>query len=450
MGYGALVAVAREASVKMTANPALWVALLATAMVPAGLAAAPNRASAIFSTIYSFKGGDDGQEPSPELVRGPDGTLFGTTVYGGAANAGTVFELTPPAASGGAWTETQLFAFTGGPDASGPQGLTSDGKGGMLGLAAYGGIQNAACPSGCGVIFRLSPPTPSGGPWTQTVIYSFTGGSDGALPVGSLVPGPLGVLYGAAAAGGNLIVNCRGGGSPAGCGVLFELTPMPARPHAWTYCAIYSFLSGDDGAGPGGYLVLDKSGAIYGTTLFGGPHNVGTVFQLSPAGEGWSETISYSFTGAEDGAYPAALVLDGNGVLYGAAQDGGASNVGTVFALSPPSQPGGAWGFMLLQSFNGRDGSYPLGGLTHTAGGDLAGTTFEGGSAKVQGFGTVFLLKHPAAPGGAWAELLLHRFEDQGDGAYPFGGLLPGKGRLLYGTTSGAGVNNGTVFRLTQ
>jgi uncharacterized repeat protein (TIGR03803 family) len=155
------------------------------------------------TVLHAFTGGSDGGSPQAGLIADSKGNLYGTTAYGGASNAGTVFELTPPATAGGAWTETLLHAFTGGRDGGFPQaGLIADSKGNLYGTTAYGGA------SKIGTVFKLSPPATAGGAWTETVLSSFNY-SDGANPVG--------ILYGTTSGGG---VSCP----YVGCGTVFELT----------------------------------------------------------------------------------------------------------------------------------------------------------------------------------------------------------------------------------
>ncbi|MGH6850219.1 MAG: choice-of-anchor tandem repeat GloVer-containing protein [Methylocella sp.] len=158
-------------------------------------------------------------------------------------------------------------------------------------------------PSGCGVVFKLSP---SG---IFTVLHTFTGGSDGKLPEGALLADSSGNLYGATYGGGT-----------SNRGTVFKLTP------GGTETVLHTFTGGSDG------LIADSSGNLYGTTIFGGASNAGVVFKLSPTG---TETVLYSFTGGSDGAFPqAGLYADSNGNLFGTTNGGGASGNGVVFKLA--------------------------------------------------------------------------------------------------------------------
>ncbi len=156
-------------------------------LLVAGLAPAAN-----FTTLYSFAGGSDGLSPQSLPAIGANGVIYGTTVAGGGSSAcnygcGTVFSLTPPASPGAPWTESVLWAFGGVGDGTAPTGALIVGGGVLYGVATYGG--NPSCMDGCGVIFSLAPPASPGGAWSEQILYSFTGGTDGANPVAGLTVG---------------------------------------------------------------------------------------------------------------------------------------------------------------------------------------------------------------------------------------------------------------------
>ena len=371
----------------------------------------------------------------------------------GASEGGAVFELIPPASPGGAWTQNVLHTFAGGSDGlypfSGPV-LAKSGK--LYGTTQEGG------PMGLGVVYALTPPPTPGGTWKETVLYSFQGGSDGSYPFAGVVIGKSGVLYGTTSVGGDA-------GTPAGCfglgcGVVFALTPPTAPGTPWTETVLYRFTGGIDGGSPSASLVIGSHGELYGTTEYGGASNAGTVFELTPPaspGGPWTQTVLYAFTGqAGDGNSPwAGVVVSKNGSLYGTTQTGGASNNGTVFRLTPPVTPGNAWTETVLYSFpGGIHGADPLGTLVIGKTGSLFGTTLNFGASKsCSGFncGTVFALKPPTVPGGAWSEVVLHSFSGGSDGAGSWAGLTIGTDGTLYGTTSVGGPSNaGTVFALAQ
>ena len=172
----------------------------------------------VFTTIYSFAGPNaDGASPEAPLAIGAGGVLYGTTFGGGPSYMGTVFELTPQ--TGGTYTETVLYSFTGksSGDGYGPKaGLIITKAGVLYGTTEYGGIANSSCPSGCGIVFALTPPSVPGGAWTKSIVYSFTGrNGDGAFPLGGVVLGPGGVLYGTTSGGGS---SGWWSGGPAGLG----------------------------------------------------------------------------------------------------------------------------------------------------------------------------------------------------------------------------------------
>src|SRR6202041_2058467 len=262
------------------------------------------------TVLYSFTGGADGLSPFGGLVRDDEGNLFGTTTGGGSASlpAGTVFKLEPPAQPGGTWTETVLHSFCSAAnctDGNTPYvGVIRDDKGNLYGTTVDGGGDLASCGGGCGVVFKLAPPAQAGGAWTETVLYSFTGGTDGGEPFASVIQDAAGNLYG----------TTSGGGDPAcslnyfpGCGVVFKLAPPAQAGGAWTETGLYSFTGGTDGGYPVGGVIQDAADNLYGTTLFGGldssycSFDCGVVFKLDTAG---NETALYSFTGLADGNNP--------------------------------------------------------------------------------------------------------------------------------------------------
>ncbi|MGB7584712.1 MAG: choice-of-anchor tandem repeat GloVer-containing protein [Terriglobales bacterium] len=215
----------------------------------------------------------------------------------------------------------------------------------------------------------------------------------------------------------------------------------------------------NDGAEPNGGLVFDAAGNMYGTTVKGGSFGFGTAFELSQLKDGtWQESILYNFCSAgnlcQDGQFPkAGLIFDAGGNLYGTTTYGGAGGSGTVFELSPPSQPGGSWTEQVLWSFPGADvdGLNPYGGVTIDAAGNLYGTT---SGSVTEGAGLVFELS--PGPNG-WTESLLHVFclnyPDCSDGAQPEAGVTFGNAGNLYGTTMFGGqpdkVGWGVAYELS-
>lgn len=228
-------------------------------------------------------------------------------------------------------------------------------------------------------------------------------------------------------------------------GVVYELSP---DGNGWTQTVVHTFTGEADGANP--YyadVILDRNGNLYGTTVNGGTSNLGVVFELSPDGNGgWTETVLHSFSGGVDGANPySGLVLDPYGNLYGTTYSGGGYDVGTVFQLKRGT--GGHWTENVIYTFDIKTGSGPVGGLVFDSKGDLFGTTQSGGASQV---GVVYMLQYVGK--NKWAPRVIHNFTGGADGGYPYAErLIFDKAGNLYGTTEGGGVNNwGVAFKLFQ
>lgn len=261
------------------------------------------------TVLHSFTG-SDGYEPYPLLTKDKaTGNLYGTTYYGGTYGCGTFFQLAP---TNGNWTFTSLYSFKGGSDVCNPfTQLKPGAKAGMLIGASL---------SGNGQLFRLKE---THGVWSEQVIYSFTGGSDGADAYDLDASSGDGAVYGVTESGGQY-----------GKGVVFKLTPNLKR---YTYSVIYNFRGGTDGADGVGINLDAATGYLYGTTNVGGTANKGTVFRLVPNGNSWTETVLHSFTDGADGASPASrpIVDRTTGALYGTTVFGGQNNGGTVYTVQP-------------------------------------------------------------------------------------------------------------------
>jgi len=323
------------------------------------------------TTLYSFSTVQDGADPVAGVVLSIDGqTLYGTTTFGGIQDAGVVFSVqtdgstVPPL--------SPLYTLTGGSDGGSPNGgVILDPTGAILyGTTARGGI--AAQPAGYGTIFSFNI-----GTGVFTTLYTFTGGNDGAEPLGALVLSG-NTLYGTTLNGGN-----------SGGGTVFAVktdgsTAAPLTP-------LYAFTYGSDGGGPLAGLILDPTGTIlYGTTADSSTVP-GTIFAVKTDGS----TVAplrplHSFNGGSDGAFPhSGLILDATGtILFGTAAYGGSAyeyaGYGTVFALNT----NGA-GFTTLYTFtDGSDGAEPDAGLMLASTDDtLYGMASAGGSSSN---GTVF------------------------------------------------------------
>jgi uncharacterized repeat protein (TIGR03803 family) len=283
-------------------------------------------------------------------------------------------------------------------------------------------------------VFRLHPA--AGGHWQETVLYNFSCYSDGKNPHGGVVRDAQGNLYGATTGGG-----LSGGCTGDGCGVIFKLTPGGVES------AIYTFQGKNDGYGPGSPLAFDSGGNLYGTAPDGGRYAHGVVFALKPSGGSWAFKVIHQFTGGNDGSTGSlgALLVDGQGALYGVTEIGGAAQAGIAYKMKHIT--GSGWTFAPVYTFKGTpDGANPYGGLIQS-GGKLYGTTYYGGAG---GAGSVFELT-PGA--GTYGERVVYSFKGGTDGSQPTSTLLAGPAGALYGTTSmggGASCDCGAVFSLAH
>jgi uncharacterized repeat protein (TIGR03803 family) len=325
--------------------------------------------------LYQFQGDADGVFPVGGLVFDKAGNLYGTTEMGGTPNGGTVFELTPPASGSGPWIKTILHNFSGGvAQGSSPEaGLTFDKRGNLYGTTTYGGDCDIPTVFCGGVVFELTPPAAGGTGWTYTVLYTFQGMPDGAVPQGTLIFDGSGRLYGTTEYGGSSNEPETGGGT------VFQLTPPSSSGGAWTESVLYAFLSQPgDGYAPRSGVVFGKSGALYGDTVLGFTGS-GTVFQLAPPaspGDSWTESVLYAFSGSDGNGPFGRVTLSRDGSIYGTTFYGGSLEMGNVFQLTPPSAPGNPWVETSLDNFN--NSAYPIAGLTFGKNGWLYGATLGG------------------------------------------------------------------------
>jgi uncharacterized repeat protein (TIGR03803 family) len=327
--------------------------------------------------LHTFTGGADGGIPgwNWHLVQDAKGNTYGTTIEGGNLSCpsmqygcGVVFRVDRTG------KYEVLYAFQGGNDGAGPEGaVVLDAKSNLYGTTYYGGT--GACDDGtganCGTVFKLDT---SG---KETVLYSFTGDSDGAYPVGNLVLDAAGNLYGATAP------------YHSGEGTVFELNTKTQK-----LTTLYSFTGAADGASPAGSLLYAK-GNLYGSTYGGGADGYGVVFKLNVKTQ--TETVLYTFTGNTDGSTPnGGLIMDAKGLLYGTTQWAGNLNCfsglgcGVVFKLSKGGKQ------TVLHTFTLKaDGGIPVNGVVQDANGNLYGTTGYGGKLSCNapyGCGVVFKL----------------------------------------------------------
>jgi uncharacterized repeat protein (TIGR03803 family) len=219
-----------------------------------------------FDTLYTFGTGSDGSFPVAGLVEDSTGNLYGTTEYGGSANLGTVFELKPPA-NGGSWSETQLYAFQGGTDGASPVASVSFGPDGSLYGTTPTGTNN-----GIGLIFKLTPPQSGVVPWVESQILPCAG-KVGERPLDGVYVANSGDLYTTTNIGGKY-----------GTGTVLKLTPPANGDSPWGVDVVHNFPSDNEfrPSYPVGGLSLGLNGLLYGTTSQGGPHNGGTAFSFAP------------------------------------------------------------------------------------------------------------------------------------------------------------------------
>lgn len=334
-----------------------------------------------------------------------------------------------------AWgqTLTVLYSFGFPPDGTDPMsGVVMDAQGSLYGTASVGGVSNN------GLVYELSPPAVPGALWNETILRRFSG-PDGSIPECRLVLSSDGSLFGTTLNGG--VFNA---------GAAFQLVPPKSAGDPWSERLLHSF-GGPHAGGlnPNQGLLAGKS-AFFGVTFGGGTDGKGTVFLLSqstsPAG-GWTETTLHSFHGGNDGAFPSSeLMMDSAGNLYGTTTLGGASDLGTVFQLHPPSAPGREWHESVLHAFSGADGSSPAGRLQLGTNGVVYGTASGGGT--LQG-GAVFQLNPPAKAGADWTYSVLYNFTGGRDGGSPMAGVsLDATGRLYGAAAHGGQFTGGGIFRL--
>lgn len=322
-----------------------------------------------FSPLYNFAGGDDGATPIARVIIGPNGTLYGTTEYGGncVSNCGTVFNLAPPVSVCKAvkcyWDEKVLYRFLGG-DKDGYQpgygDLVFDRAGNLYGTTIFGSANSS------GIVFEL---TPSSGSWTENILYAMTSDS-GVYPYSGVIFDHAGNLYGTALESGPETIY----------GTVYELTPSGS---GWAETTLHNFQEATDGSSPWGGVIFDSSGNLYGTTSNRGPSGGGTVFKLTPSNGTWTLTVLHSFAGS--GGPQGGLTMDAAGNLYGTTYGDGTHDYGNVFELSPSD---GGWTYTDLYDFTGGDdGGNPLGSVAMDANGNLYGTTSSYGT---HGYGVIW------------------------------------------------------------
>ena len=334
-----------------------------------------------------------------------------------------------------AQTFSVLHNFTAGADGLGPEASITVGPGGVLyGTAGGGGTYDN------GTVFKLKQVNSD---WVFSTLYEFTGGSDGGHPIGGVVIGPGGALYGTTQVGG-----------ADDDGVVYALTPPATFCRSltcyWDETLLHTFTGVPDGINPWvENLVFDSAGNIYGTTGNGGEYDQGTVFELTPSGGGYTESILHNFGNGYDGKYAdAGVVLDAAGNVYGTTSSGGTGQgcdfgCGTAYQLTPS---GGSWQENILVSFdygqaNLEGGIYPYSPLVFDSAGNLYGTTIYSGQIYLDGI--VFKL---APSGGGYTPSLSYAFPSS---CQPYGGVTMDSAGNFFGVCT-VTAGSGSVFELTN
>jgi len=386
-----------------------------------GLCAAtitPAQAGLSITDLASFTAtgaGTNGADPQAGVTFDSSGNLFGTTTYGGASGAGTVYEIAK-----GTSTITDLASFTGaGPGTNGGNpaaGVTFDSSGNLFGTTYQGGAY------GYGTVYEIAHGTN-----TITDLASFTGaGTNGADPVAGVTFDSSGNLFGTTAYGG-----------ASGAGTVYEIAKGTS-----TITDLASFTgAGTNGAYPYAGVTFDSSGNLFGTTTYGGASGLGTVYEIAHGTNTFTDLASFTGNGT-NGARPyAGVTFDSSGNLFGTTASGGASGVGTVYEIAQ-----GTSTITTLAFFTGNgagtNGGEPLAGVTFDSSGNLFGTTYGGGAS---GYGTVYEIAQ-----GTSTITDLASFTGAGtNGAYPYAGVTFDSSGNLFGTTYGGGASGaGTVYEI--
>ena len=396
----------KTARMRFISRPSLaLVLLILAAVVMPGSAQSPGSNAVLTVTTLATLPG----QALSGVVLGTDGNFYGTTEDGGAFNQGTVYRVNS------AGVLSTIYSFTGGNDGAAPiAGLALGQDGNFYGTASSGG-NTSQDSSGAGTIFRI---TTNG---TFTLLYSFTGGSDGDTPMASLVQDSSGNFYGTTEYGGT-----------DGYGCVFKVTSggVETNLYSFDYTVVGGSFTFTDGASPTASLLRWSDGSFYGTTRSGGANLLGTVFNISANGNLTTLNSFGSVSGGASSHFPGPQLDQGtNGLLYGTTFSGGVFNQGTVFQMTP------AGTLTTLYSFKGSDGASPAGGMVQGMDGMFYGTTCYGGASSAQdpsgnGYGTVFQV----SPAGILTNL--YSFKGGSDGGIPAGTLIQASDGSFYGTTA--------------
>jgi uncharacterized repeat protein (TIGR03803 family) len=359
-----------------------------------------------FTVLYTFDSVNyaNGYAPTGALAMDGNGVLYGVTSVGGAYSqcddgaeygCGTVYSLSPPAASGSAWTETVLWSFgASASDGSIPIGVVMGRDGVLYGTTSNGGQ------SSCGTVFSLTPPSTPGGAWTEAIIWTFPA-CGGVLYQSGLAADSKGTLYGTDFYGG-----------PRRRGDVYSLNPPASPGGAWRHTELWVSRDEASGENPQAGVVIGPDGVLYATAFYGGSGRSGVVFSLTPPtapGAGWTQTVLYNFPEGT-GWHPTALALGTDGVLYGTTYllEPTSKQGGTIFSLTPPAAQGDPWTETTLWQFPtirriGGTSDAPYGPLLiQPQTGALFGATGNGYS-----FGVLFEVVPPSSIGSGWNEQTL-------------------------------------------
>jgi uncharacterized repeat protein (TIGR03803 family) len=360
-------------------------------------------ATGTFTTLHTFSSDSDGDAPYAALLQGVDGNLYGVNTTGGRSDNGTIFRIQP---SGNGYTV--LNTFTQSNQGNTPEGgLVQASDSNFYGATSLGGANNL------GTLYQVIPATGK-----LNTLFAFASGDPGSNPVGALIQGIDGYLYGTTEYGGEF-----------GYGTVFRTDISTSATGT-----LAEIDGGTAGINPESDLIQARDGNFYGTTSSGGAENLGTFFRVTPGG---AFTTLYTFQGSTDGGNPLRGVVQGSdGLFYGIADQGGAGGAGVIFQLTVSGNAATLNPLYAFQPLSG-DGTDPIGKLIQASDGNFYGTTSTGGASSD---GTIFRVNV------AGNFTTLYNFSDDGDGGDPIAGLTQGSNGKLYGTTAGEADSSGTIF----
>ncbi len=412
-----------------------------TALIIAlAFAALPSAQAQTFTVLHTLNGGSDGNAPGNGLTADREGNLYGTAYAGGILNCppfdppgcGTVFKLSR---QGTGWVFSVLYRFTGVSDGwfpFAPVAVAPDGS--LYGTTTFGG-NNGCSGLGCGTVFRLQPPPAIcksvSCPWTKTTLYEFTFGLDGAYPMGTPTFDQAGNVYDTA----------LDSNKQFDAGSVYELSPANG---GWTFNVIYEFPNSGGAGWPAGGVVFDGQGNLWGSGGYGGvencgdpqlPDRCGSIYELIPSASGWTEKTAFGLSASVGGGPTGSLVFDQSGNLYGNLLEDGPNGNGGVFQFNSAS---GQLNILFSGVGNGENQYGPQGGVVMDQAGNLYAADPRTGANDL---GFVFKLT-PA--NGTWILTDLHDFTGGSDGSLPYGPLVVDANGNVYGANSG-----NVIFEIT-